>query len=137
MAHGDLVVKWESGLDPRECTVDLIEVTALRLRCTIGVREEERRDLSDVVIDLAIETEAGPAALVDDVSEVWNYRSATKSVIALVQASSYHTIEALAEAIARQLLNGHHAPYCKVRVSKPGALRFADDVAVVIERGTR
>ncbi|MBW4704640.1 dihydroneopterin aldolase [Micromonospora sp. RL09-050-HVF-A] len=117
--------------------MDLIEVTALRLRCIIGVRAEERRDLSDVVIDLAIGTEAQPAALVDDVAEVWNYRTATKGVIALVQESECHTIEALAEAIATHLLDDHHAPYAKVRVSKPGALRFADDVAVVIERSTR
>ncbi|MGC4886628.1 dihydroneopterin aldolase [Micromonospora sp. DT227] len=117
--------------------MDLIKINGLRLRCIIGVRDEERRDLSDVVIDMAVQTEARPAALVDDIAEVWNYRTATKGVIALVQQSSYQTIEALAEAIATHLLDDHHAPHVKVRVSKPGALRFADDVAVVIERSAR
>lgn len=116
--------------------MDLIEVNALRLRCVIGVRPEERRGLTDVVIDLAIGL-AGPAGTgADHVDGVWDYKAPVKAVIAHVESSTYRTVEALAEAIAGLLVAGHGAPSVRVRVHKPGALRFADSVGVVIERAS-
>jgi FolB domain-containing protein len=115
-------------------SVDFIEIDALRLRCIIGVSDDERRDKQDVVIDLRIEIDARPAAASDDIADGWNYRTATKAVIALVEPSICRTVEALAEQIARLLVLDHAARSVRVRVSKPGALRFSDNVAVVIER---
>lgn len=114
--------------------MDVIEIDALRLRCVIGCRDEERRDRSDVVVDLRVGLDIRPAAITDDVGDGWNYRTAAKAVIALVEASSYRTVEALATAIARTLVTDYQAPYARVRVRKPGALRFADSVGVTIER---
>jgi FolB domain-containing protein len=114
--------------------VDLIEIDALRLRCVIGCGDEERRDRSDVVIDLRVGVDARPAAATDDVADGWNYRTAVKAVIGMVEASSYRTAEALATAVARILVTDYHAPYARVGVRKPGALRFADSAGVTIER---
>ena len=114
--------------------MDLIEIDGLRLRCVIGCRDEERRDRSDVVIDLRIGVDARPAGVSDDLAAAWNYRTATKAVIAHVEASKHRTVEALATGIARLLVLDHGAPQVRVRVHKPGALRFADTVGVVIER---
>jgi FolB domain-containing protein len=113
---------------------DLLEIEALGLRCIIGCSQEERRDRSDVVIDLRIACSAQAAAASDDLADAWNYRPAVKAVIAHVEASAYRTVEALATAIARILVVDHHAPYTQVRVRKPGALRFAGSAGVVIER---
>jgi FolB domain-containing protein len=114
--------------------MDLIEIDALRLRCVIGCRAEERRDHSDVVIDLRIGTDAGPAGLSDELTDAWNYRTAVKAVIALVEGSACRTVEAMATMIARLLVIDHQAPHVQVRVRKPGALRFADSVGVMLER---
>ncbi|MBO2447110.1 dihydroneopterin aldolase [Actinomadura barringtoniae] len=114
--------------------VDLIEIDGLRLRCVIGCRDEERRDRSDVVIDLRIGVDARPTAASDDLADAWNYRTATKAIIAHVEESSYRTVETLATAVARIVVAEHGAPYVQVRVRKPGALRFADTVGVMIER---
>ena len=65
--------------------MDLIEIDGLRLRCVIGCRDEERRDRSDVVIDLAIGTDARPAGDSDDLAGAWDYRAAAKAVIADVR----------------------------------------------------
>lgn len=113
---------------------DLIEVTALRLRCLIGVSPEERRGPSDVVIDLAIAIPPPAGRGIDRLEDTWNYKPPVKAVIAHVEPSAFQTVEALAESIARLLVAGHGAPFVRVRVAKPGALRFADGVAVVIER---
>jgi FolB domain-containing protein len=114
--------------------VDLIEIDALRLRCVIGCSDEERRDRSDVVVDLRIGLDVRRAGVTDDIADGWNYRTAAKAVIALVEASSYRTVEALATAVARILVSDCRAPHAWVTVRKPGALRFADSVGVTIER---
>lgn len=114
-------------------SVDFIEVDGLRLRCVLGVRDEERRDRSDVVIDLTVGTNA--TVIADSIEAVWDYRAAVKAVIAAVEASSFRTVERLADEIARTLVVGHRAPMVRVRVRKPGALRFADTVGISIERG--
>ncbi len=114
--------------------MDLIEISGLRLRCVIGCSAEERRDRSDVVIDVAAAADARPAGASDDLADAWDYRSAAKAVIAEVEASQCFTVEALATRIARVLVCDQNAPWARVRVRKPGALRFADTAGVVIER---
>lgn len=116
--------------------VDLIEIGGLRLRCVIGCRDEERRDRSDVVIDLTIGADTRPAAASDGLADAWNYRTPIKAIIGHVEDSAYRTVEALATAIARILIIDHGAPHVRVRAHKPGALRFTDTVGVVIERRT-
>ncbi|MFG1707433.1 dihydroneopterin aldolase [Nonomuraea sp. M3C6] len=114
--------------------MDEIEIIGLRLRCIIGVKEDERRDRSDVVIDLVIGVDLRPTGRSDDLAGGLDYRAAAKSVIALVEGSAFRTVEALAESVAQAVVIGHHAPTVCVRVHKPGALRFADSVGVVIAR---
>jgi FolB domain-containing protein len=114
--------------------VDLIQIGGLRLRCIIGCNQEERRDRSDVVIDLRIGTDATLAAARDDLAEGWDYRSAVKAVITAVEGSSCKTVEALATLVARTLVTGCGAPFVRVRVAKPGAVRFADMAGIEIER---
>jgi FolB domain-containing protein len=114
--------------------VDLIEIEGLRLRCVIGCKDEERRDRSDVVIDLTVATDARAVGASDDLADAWDYRAAAKAVIAEVEASQCFTVEALATLIARVLVCGRGAPWARVRVRKPGALRFADSAGLVLER---
>lgn len=65
---------------------------------------------------------------------VWNYRTATKAIIAHVESSTYLTVEKLTSEIARIVVVDHAAPWVRVRVHKPGALRFAGSVGMVIYR---
>lgn len=113
---------------------DLVEVDRLRLRCVIGVNPGEREKRQDVVICLRIGVNARPAAGTDCLDAVWDYRAAVKSVIASVEASACHTVERLATEVARVLVVEHEAGWVRVRVHKPGALRFADSVGIVIHR---
>jgi FolB domain-containing protein len=114
--------------------MDLITIEGLRLRCVIGCKAEERRDRSDVVIDLTIAADAAAAGNSDDLGDAWDYRAAAKAVIAGVESSQCFTVEALATRIARIVVCDRGAPWTRVHVRKPGALRFADTVGVCIER---
>lgn len=114
--------------------MDMIEIDNLRLRCIIGFSAHERKDKQDVVISLRIGTDMRKAGKTDNPDDAFNYRTVTKAIIALVEASEYLLVEKLASEIAYIAVVEHGAPYVQVRVHKPGALRFSDSVGVVIER---
>jgi FolB domain-containing protein len=114
--------------------MDIIEIENLRLRCIIGFSPHERKDRQDVVISLRIGTAMHKAGETDNPDDAFNYRTVTKAIIQHVEASDYYLVEKLATGIARICVVDHGAPYVQVRVHKPGALRFADSVGVVIER---
>lgn len=114
--------------------MDIIEIDNLRLRCVIGFSEHERKDKQDVIISLCIRADMRRAGLTDNPGDAFNYRTVTKGIIRHVEESSYYLVEALATAIARICVVEHAAAWVQVRVHKPGALRFADSVGVVIER---
>ncbi|WP_109505981.1 dihydroneopterin aldolase [Nocardioides speluncae] len=114
--------------------MDHIEIDGLRLRCVIGVTAEERRDRSDVTVDLRLGVDTRAVADSDAIEDAWNYRTVTKAVIAHVEQSSYRTVEALAAALARICIVDYGAQWVEASVHKPGALRFADSVGVCISR---
>lgn len=115
-------------------TGDLIEIDNLRLRCLIGFSPHERNDRQDVIISLRLRADMHRAGQTDNPDDAFNYRTVTKAIIAHVEGSSYFLVEKLASEIARICVVDHGAPWVWVRVHKPGALRFADSVGVVIER---
>ena len=114
-------------------SADRIFVRDLLVRGIIGINDWEREKKQDIRINLELERDLRPAAASDDVRDALNYRTLTKAVIAHVEASSYQLIETLAESIAHICLE-HGAERARVRVEKPGALRFAASVGVEIER---
>lgn len=117
--------------------MDRIMINDLLARCVIGVREEERREKQDVVVNLTIDTDTRKAAFSDRFSDALDYRALKKRVLGLVENSNYHLLEALAEAIAACCLEEPKVEGILVRVEKPSALRFARTVGVEILRKRR
>ncbi len=114
---------------------DRVFVQGLELYCVIGLQPWERQVKQKVRIDLAMEAECRPAALGDDPAAALDYKAVSKRVQHLVEASEYRLVEALAEAIAAAILADFpRAATVRVRVAKPGAVRFAEAVGVEIER---
>ncbi|RPI97017.1 MAG: dihydroneopterin aldolase [Chloroflexi bacterium] len=113
---------------------DKIIVKDLLLRGIIGINDWERENQQDILINLTLFTDLRPAAQSDNIEDTLNYRTITKAIIAHVEQSSYYTVEALADALARICVRDHDADRAVVRVEKPGALRFAASVGVEIER---
>ena len=113
---------------------DKIFVRDLLLRGIIGLNDWEREKQQDILINLTLFTDMRRGGASDNADDILNYRTITKAVIAHVEESSYHTVEALATAIARICVVDHEAARVIVRVEKPGALRFAKSVGVEIER---
>ena len=115
-------------------TSDRLLIKNLLVRGIVGINEWERRLPQDILINLEVFVDTSPAGQSDDVEDSLNYRSLTKAIVAFVEASSFHLVEALAEGIASLSLRDFGAERVRVRVEKPGALRFAESVGVEIVR---
>jgi FolB domain-containing protein len=115
--------------------MDKIFVTDLLVRGIIGINPEERVKLQDIVVNMTLFADIRQAADTDDIAYAVNYKSITKRIIEHVEASSDYLVERLVTDIARIILtefDGVHR--VKVRVEKPGALRFAQSVGIEIDR---
>jgi len=114
---------------------DLVFVQGLELYCVIGLQPWERQVKQKVRLDLELETDCRPAGLADDPALALDYKKVAKRVQALVEASEYQLVEALAEHIASDLLATFSAATAvRVRLAKPGAVRWSEAVGVAIER---
>jgi FolB domain-containing protein len=113
---------------------DRIHIEDLLVRCVIGVGEDERRDKQDVLIRIVLEGDFREAGRTDDIERAVNYRTINKGVLHFAETSRFRLVEALAEGIARICLESPGVARARVRVEKPGALRFARTVAVEIVR---
>lgn len=114
--------------------MDHILVRDLAARAIIGDNPGERRARQDLVIQLRLGYDGGKAAKTDRLADALDYRALKKRVLALVEGSSFHLLEALAEAVARCCLEDARVREVVVTVDKPGALRFARSVAIEITR---
>lgn len=114
---------------------DRIEIKDLLLRGIIGINDWERENEQDILINITIYADLRRAGETDDIEHSVNYRTVTKRVIEHVESSEHFTVETLAAKIAQICLEGSGVLRVRVRVEKPGALRFAKSVGVEIERG--
>src|SRR3546814_14123865 len=74
-----------------------------------------------------------PAAS-DDIADTLNYKAVSKRVIAYVSQSDFGLVETLAERVAAIILEEFGVQRVRLKLSKPGAVRGARAVGVVIER---
>jgi len=114
--------------------MDRILLKDLTARCIIGINEEERREKQDVTVNVVLWADARKAGRSDRFEDAVDYRGIKKKIIALVEGSEYHLIEALAESIAELCLDDLRVEQVQVTVEKPFALRYARSVGVEITR---
>ncbi|MEX2030011.1 MAG: dihydroneopterin aldolase [Anaerolineales bacterium] len=113
---------------------DRIVVHDLLVRGILGTNESERKSPQDILIQLTLFADLSQAGKTDRLEDTVNYRTVTKEVIAHAEKSARFTVEALAADLAAICLRHSGVQKVRVRVEKPGALRFARSVGVEIER---
>ena len=117
--------------------MDTIYLTDLRIETVIGIWEWERKIRQTVAIDLEMSADIRRAAETDSVDDTLNYKQVAKRLQQFVSESNFQLVETLAEKVAAIVLDEFDVQWVKVKVNKPGAIRNARDVGVIIERGTR
>ena len=113
---------------------DRILIKDLLLRGIIGINDWEREKPQDILINITMFGDLRAAGESDDISDAINYRTITKQIIAHVESCQRFTVEALAADVARICLQTAGVERVRVKLEKPGALRFARSVGVEIER---
>ena len=113
---------------------DIIYIKDLRLQTIIGIFGWEREVRQEVSIDLEMAFDCKRAAKTDAIEDTIDYKKITKGIIKFVEESEFQLQETLAEGIAALVKNEYKVKSLKLRVSKPGALRHAEDVGVIIYR---
>ena len=82
---------------------------------------------------------AGAGWLPVKVTSTWarSRHRPSKRLQSFIAESEFQLVETLAERIAGIVTGEFDVPWVRVRVNKPGAIRGARDVGVIIERGER
>jgi FolB domain-containing protein len=114
--------------------MDQILITDLAARGILGINDWEREKPQEILINLVLFTDLRLAGASDRVEDSVNYRTIAKKALAWVETSKRFTVEALAADLARLCLEEPGVRKVRVRVEKPGAVRFARSVGVEIER---
>ena len=114
--------------------MDQVFIRDLLVRGIIGVNERERLAEQDILINIVLFADVREAGVKDELGFSVDYSDTAKKVYAIAETAKRYTVEALAEDIAQMCLTQPHVQKVRVRVEKPGAVRFARSVGVEIER---
>lgn len=115
--------------------MDKILIKDLQARCILGIKEDERREKQDVIINLILYTDLRKPGKTDRIEDAVDYKLVKKRVLSIVEDSQFYLVEALAERITEVCLENSAIQQVQVCVEKPAALRFARSVGVEILRG--
>lgn len=117
--------------------MDIVYLRDLKIETIIGIFDWEREIKQAVSLDLDMAADVAKAAESDTIEATLDYKAVAKRLIEFVSHSEYKLVETLAERVAAIVRDEFGVTWVKVRVNKPGAVRYAGDVGVVIERGER
>ena len=117
--------------------MDIIYLNDLEIDTIIGIFDWERRVKQKVRLNLEMGADVRKAAATDKIEDTLNYKSVAKRLIEFVEESEFQLVETLAEHVADIIINEFNIPWVRIRINKPGAVRYAGDVGVVIERGKK
>lgn len=117
--------------------MDIIYLNDLKIDTVIGIYDWERRITQTVCFDLEMATDIRKAAASDSIEDTLDYKSVAKRLISFVGESKFQLVETLAEQVANIILTEFNVPWVRVRLNKKGAVRYAGDVGIIIERGVR
>jgi FolB domain-containing protein len=114
--------------------MDQVFITDLVAHGIIGIDDWERENPHEMLINIVLFTDLHAAGKSDDLRDSVDYRAMAEKVQAHAETARRLTVEALAADLAELCLGEEHVLKVRVRVEKPGALRFCRSVGVEIER---
>jgi FolB domain-containing protein len=114
--------------------MDQVIIKDLLVRGIIGINDSERVNIQDILINIVLFADLHRAGESDNIDDCVNYRTVAKKIQAHAESAKRFTVEALAADVARLCLEDPLVKKVRVRVEKPGAVRFSNSVGVEIER---
>jgi len=117
--------------------MDIIFLKNLEIETVIGIYDWERKIKQTVVLDLEMATDISKAAASDHIDDTLDYKAVAKRLIQYVGDAKFELVETLTEKVAEIILNEFNVPWVKVVLNKQGAIRGAQGVGIIIERGKK
>ena len=114
--------------------MDQIFISDLVARGIIGINDWEREKPQEILINIILFGDLSKAGESDNIRDSINYRTVAKKALVQAETSQRFTVEALAADIIHLCLEEPGVRKARVRVEKPGAVRFSRSVGVEIER---
>lgn len=114
--------------------MDCLSISNLTARGILGLNDWEREKIQEIQISIHLYGDFTKAGESDDIRDGVNYRTVAKKVLAYAETSGHYTVEALATRLARICLEEQGVIKVRIRVEKPGAVRFSQSVGIEIER---
>lgn len=100
---------------------DRIVLANMEFQVRVGAGDEERNEPQLIQMDVEISTDLQPAGQSDDLATTVDYGEVYRHCRELVESRTFNLLEAIAEAIATDLLAGFtRTKSVTVRVRKPG-----------------
>jgi FolB domain-containing protein len=114
--------------------MDQIFIKDLSARGVIGINDWERTTVQEILVNITLFVDLHRVGASDDLADSLSYSAVAKKVRLHAESAARLTVEALAADLARLCLAEPGVERVRVRVEKPGAVRFAGSVGVEIER---
>lgn len=114
--------------------MDKVFIEALEIEALIGIYDWERRIRQPLLFDIEMAFDNRKPAASDDIADTLDYKAVSKRLMDYVSQSSFGLVETLAERCAEMILTEFKVHHVRLKLSKPGAVRGARAVGVMIER---
>ena len=113
---------------------DSVIIEGLAVDTVIGVYDWERNITQRLVFDLEMAWDNTPAANSDDIKLALDYAEVSSAILGYVSETSFELIETVAERVAELIIAQFGVSEVELKLSKPGAVPEATNVAVKIVR---
>ena len=114
--------------------MDKVFIEALEIETVIGIYDWERKLRQPLLFDIEMGFDNRIPAASDAIANTLDYKAVSKRLIAFVSESSFQLVETLAERCAELILDEFNVTQVRIKLSKPGAVRGARAVGVIVER---
>lgn len=118
-------------------SLDIIFIEDLRIDAIIGIYDWEREVRQTVALDIEMAADIARPASTEKIDDALNYKAVAKRLIAYTEASQFQLVETLAENLVNIILTEFDVPWCRLKLSKLGAVTGSRSVGVIIERGQK
>lgn len=116
--------------------MDKIIIRNLEVDTIIGIFDEERVNRQNIIINAEVSLDLSKAGETDDFRDALNYSEVEEILYTTAKNSNFFLVEKLASIMTDKLLAlSDCVKFVKITVDKPNAAKFAQAIAIEINRG--
>ena len=117
--------------------LDIVFIEDLRIDTIIGIYDWEREVRQTIALDIEMAADNVKPASSENIDDALNYKAVSKRMITFTEESQFQLVETLAERLVEIIMTEFNVPWCRLKLSKLGAVTGSSSVGVIIERGQR